>query len=394
MFGNFNIYYNDSLLAGEKVHKESQFNRLMQALVHAGPNGVPKDELEVLVIGEREMEEEHTALRVIVYKSKKKLVKMGLPDIDLIYQKKGVYYLTDEIEIEEDAALMTSYFEQAEDLTDSDDPEDLEKRKLLYLDASYLYKGEFLAQYGAETWVAKEAKRYRDLFKICVDRAYEILVALKDWDSLETLGRFASNVEPFCNWEVLVMNALIEKRMFDQATQYYSDVVDSYLKECGIYPSNQLMDIMDSLGDQMSRSIETLDNIQNSLNEERPDVDGGYCCGFPVFKGIYQMSLRSMERTGQTAYLILCTLVDKKGNEIVNDSRLEELSDRLSKAIRISIRHGDVFTRYGKSQYLILLSNTSLENCELVQNRINHTFVIGRNTSSIRYHVNSVICEM
>ena len=62
-------------------------------------------------------------------------------------------------------------------------------------------------------------------------------------------------------------------------------------------------------------------------------------------------------------------------------------------AIRFAIRRGDALTQYGKGQYLVLLVNTSRENCGVIQKRINDRFIIGRQRSSIEYHVNSVFWE-
>ena len=70
---------------------------------------------------------------------------------------------------------------------------------------------------------------------------------------------------------------------------------------------------------------------------------------------------------------------------------LDELSERLGEAIQESVRHSDAITRYGKGQYLVLLINTTLENCTVVQKRINYKFMIRRQRSGVQYYVNSVI---
>ena len=67
MFGNFRMDYNGAPFVAEKMHKESQFNRMMQALIHYSDCGIAKDKLEEIVIGERDIDAPHTALRVIVY---------------------------------------------------------------------------------------------------------------------------------------------------------------------------------------------------------------------------------------------------------------------------------------------------------------------------------------
>lgn len=52
MFGNFRMDYNGAPFVAEKMHKESQFNRMMQALIHYSDCGIAKDKLEEIVIGD------------------------------------------------------------------------------------------------------------------------------------------------------------------------------------------------------------------------------------------------------------------------------------------------------------------------------------------------------
>ena len=161
MFGNFRMDYNGAPFVAEKMHKESQFNRMMQALIHYSDCGIAKDKLEEIVIGERDIDAPHTALRVIVYKTKQKLAQLGLPGKNLIYLEGGIYYWTPDIEIEEDAAEFEKLYneacalekqmpqepESAETVCDERIKEIEDNMLELYVKALYLYKGEFLAAY-------------------------------------------------------------------------------------------------------------------------------------------------------------------------------------------------------------------------------------------------------
>lgn len=364
MFGNFRMDYNGAPFVADKMHKESQFNRLMQAMMHYSTSGIAKDKLEEIVIGERDIDAPHTALRVIVYKTKQKLSQLGLPGKDLIYLEGGIYYWTPDIEIDEDAARFERYFRETEELdkqlseihqsinnadgndTDggaaADKASEIENRKLeLYMKAFYLYKGEFLAPYTGETWIAQEARRY------------------------------------------------------DEASKYYSEVVDYYLKECGIYPSASLMEILERYSNQMNHTYEILENIQEGMNEHNEEGNkGGYFCSYPIFRGIYQASARIMKRTTVSVYLMLCTLVDKDGKQIQSEMEMNKYSRQLKECIGVSIRKSDIYAKYGKLQFLILLVGTNRENCEIVQKRINRQFKSRHPRASVKYHVNSVICEL
>ena len=409
MFGNFRMDYNGAPFVADKMHKESQFNRLMQAMMHYSTCGIAKDKLEEIVIGERDIDAPHTALRVIVYKTKQKLAQLGLPGNDLIYLENGIYYWTPDIEVDEDAASFERCFKEAQELdmqfaTDKavenkaaeNKVTEIEDRKLeLYMKAFYLYKGEFLASYTGETWIAQEARRYHIIFVQCVNEAADILRRKKSFKSLEKLGIYAAKADPFNEWETLVMEAMVETRRYDEASQYYSEVVDYYLKECGIYPSASLMEILERYSNQMNHTYEILENIQEGMNEHNESgYEGGYFCSYPVFRGIYQSSARIMKRTGVSVYLMLCTLVDKDGKQIQSEMEMDKYSRQLKECIGESIRKSDIYAKYGKLQLLILLVGTNRENCEIVQKRINRQFKKRHPRASVKYHVNSVICEL
>lgn len=386
MFGNFQMYYNGHPLTGERL-RDTHFTSLMQILLHNVSAGVSRDYLEDVLLGDRDVENRHQALQTIVYKAKKKLKNMGLPEVNYIVLEKGIYYWNSQIPVSEDAAVFDSLYKCAVECDD-------EKRNLsLYLEACYHYKGEFLSTYTAVLWASAEARRYRKQFCECVEKAAAMLREKEDWGRLEELGRYVTEIAPFSDWECLIMEALVESGRYDETRKLYADTVDNYLKERGVYPSAKIMETMEKLGNQMQHSYAVLDQIQHNLKEQSEDVTGGYQCSYPVFRGIYHMVSRLMERGGQSVYIMLCSLVDGKGNPMKEGERLEEMSVRLSNAIKASVRHGDIINQYGSGQFLILLINTTREDCDIIEDRINRRFIIGRQRTGVEYHVNSVICE-
>lgn len=293
MFGNFRMDYNGAPFVAEKMHKESQFNRMMQALIHYSDCGIAKDKLEEIVIGERDIDAPHTALRVIVYKTKQKLAQLGLPGKNLIYLEGGIYYWTPDIEIEEDAAEFEKLYNEA------------------------------------------------------------------------------------CALEKL-----------------YTDVVDYYLRECGIYPSSRLLEILEKYSNQMNHAHEILENIQEGMNEQEETERGGYFCSYPVFRGIYQASIRIMKRTRVPVYLMLCTLEDEEGRQVQSETKMNKYSRQLKKCVGESIRYSDIYTSYGKVQFLIMLIGIKREDCEIVKKRINRQFAKKNPRAAEKCHVNSIVCEL
>ena len=109
-----------------------------------------------------------------------------------------------------------------------------------------------------------------------------------------------------------------------------------------------------------------------------------------VFREIYRMVARMIERSGQQVQLMLCTLTDMEEHPIRFDECAEVLSRYIWESICRSIRAGDVVTRYGRGQYLVLLINTKPEDCQEIQKRIDVQFRKKNTVYEIRYNVKSV----
>ena len=386
MFGGFSLFWNGKLVAGSKKTSESQFNYLMQLLLHHRKEGVSRDMVEQVLFEDRDILDVHHAARSVIYNAKKTLKAAGLPDANYIEQRKGVCYWTEEVPVREDAAVFEELCQAAEQAGDP------QEKVRLYLQACQTYTGEFLPQQTGVFWVAKEARRYRDLFCHCVEKAVELLRANHNFPQMKELGEYAASISPLSDWETVTMEALVAMGRYEGARKLYYDTVDFYFREQGLKPSKRMMELFNRLGAQMEHSQDALDDIQEKLSEEQEE-NGGYFCTYPVFQGIYRMMERIMERGGQSVYLMLCMVVDSKGNPMKDGSVLEELTLRLGGAIKESVRHSDAITRYGRGQYLVLLLNTTRENCNVIQRRINGRFLIGRQRTGIQYYVNSVVCS-
>lgn len=381
-FGNFSMEYNGKPLIKKKTG-ETQFTTLMQIVIHERRNGVNRKYLEEILFGERKIENVQHALQSVIYNAKKRLEKAGLPKVNYIEIKNGIVYWTKEIEIQEDASEFDFLYQKIKD-------EKNNERKIQYIEQIFhLYTGEFLKEKKNAVWVVIEANHYQTRFRQCVEEAADIYRSQQDYSKLEYLGKYASEIEPFLEWEALTMEAMVAQGRFEEAADLYADTADYYFEERGLKLSRKLMDSLNQLGNQVMHSYEVLDHIQERL-EEKENKKGAYLCSYPTFRGIYQQLTRMLERSGQSIYLMLCTIVDSKGKPMKEGPLLEELAKRLEKAICTSIRSSDVVNHYSKGQYLVLLINTTREDCQIVQERINHHFLTERQRTGVRYYVNDV----
>ena len=143
------------------------------------------------------------------------------------------------------------------------------------------------------------------------------------------------------------MEAMVALGRYEEATDLYADTAERYFEERGLKPSKRLLESLNQLGNQVMHSCDVLDNIQHNL-EEKGIPKGAYLCSYPTFRGIYHHLARMLERSGQSIYLMLCTIVDSKGRPMKEGAMLEGLAKRLEESICTSIRNSDVVNHYSK----------------------------------------------
>lgn len=383
MFREFSVSWNGTLLCSSRKAAESQFAAVMELLLHHRETGVSRDLLEQTLFEDRDVEDMHHALRSVIYNARQNLKKSGLPEAEYICLKKGIYYWTEAIPVQEDAAEMERLIREAHGETDP------ERKKRLLLEACYLYAGEFLENQEGRTWIAHEARRYRDMFLSCLQETIGMLRADRAYEQMERLGRYAAKLYPLKNWELVVMEALTAAGRYDEAVRLYEDTAELYLREQQLKPSPQLMHMLEELGNGMEHQAAPLEEIQEELMGESAGT-GTQRVPYPVFRGIYRFMERQYTREHTQASLMLCTVTDARGNAMRRGASLDVMSARLETAIQQSIRSSDVYTRIGSGQYLILLSHTSAGQCLPVQNRINRNFLKGRQKTGVRFRVNPV----
>ena len=383
-FGGFSMTYNGKPLV-ERMQGKTQVGLLLQTMLHNRAFGVDRNLLIQTLFDDRDVEDLSHSIRSILYSSKKKLEAAGLPKTNYFIQKDNVYYWTDDIPVVEDAECFERAYAAAGAETDD------EARLKALLDAAHLYTGSFLPNMERVVWIHKERARLREVFAACLRDIDELASRLNHYKSLYEISLYAAKVDPFSKWEVLSIKALVALNRYDEAEALYNKTIDSYILEFGSKSTEYVREVIKELGKYMTYQYDDIDRIQVKLKTQDDEKRGGYFCTFPVFQELYRTVERVMMRSGDHVFLMLCTIVDSKGNPLTGGPKLDELSERLAEALIKSVRHSDTVTKYGKGQYLVLLFDTSKENCSVVQRRIDSNFLQGRQRISLEYSVNKVI---
>jgi DNA-binding SARP family transcriptional activator len=384
--GSYSVNYNGAEIAlGSR--DESQIGLLMLLMFHFGRDGASRSLIKNTLFEDRDIEDVSHAIRNVLYNMRKNLKANGLPEASFVKQSKGIYYWTDEVPVEEDARV----FERlAEEALAEEKPEGRMKKLSA---ACYRYTGRFFAGRDNVPWIYQEGERYRALFAQVTSMLLEEYRQAHKFKDMYDLALYAVHVDPFAEWEIAVVEALTNLGRFSDSERYYEDTVDAYIKEYGDRSNEHVRDFIRRLGEHLFHDHETIEEIQEKLTNANDTGGRGYYCSLPVFQELYRTTERTMGRTADKIFLMLCTIVDGKGNPMREGPKLTELSDRLKTAAICSVRHTDTVTKYGQGQYLILLINTTEENCGIIEKRINDNFLTSRQRTGISYSVKGLLVK-
>ena len=384
MFGGFSLRYNGRELSLGNLNG-LQMVQFLQLLLHYRKQGVSRDLAKSVLFGDRDVDDVSHSIRNIIYNMRKKLRELGLPESQYVVKRGGVYYWTDDIPVKEDASDFDDAFDKAMET------EDDEERVNALIHACYKYKGRFLYGTDSAVWIVQEGERYREQFSDCVNELVEALREDHKYLMMQDIGMYATKVDPFSEWEIVTLEALSGLGKFDKTENFYRQTVDAYTAEYGGRTNTYVREFVNRMGLKLVVGTESLEEIQKKIGNSDVIDNNGYYCSLPVFQEIYRMTERMMERAGEKIFLMLCTILDSKGNPMREGPRLDELSERLRETIIETVRRTDTVTRYGKGQFLVLLINITYEDCSIVSSRINSKFIRNGQRTSVSYSVNNVI---
>ena len=328
--GGFSISYDDREISfGHQ--SDSQMVQLLQLLLHFRKQGVSRDLAKTVLFGDRDVDDVSHSIRNIIYNLRRKLRELGLPESQYVHKRGGIYYWTDDIPVYEDAEQFENAFADAVDVADK------ELRMSMLTDACYMYSGRFLAG-GSDAWIVQETEHYREIFTDCVNELADMLRDSHHYKTMLDVSKYATTVDPFSEWEILTLEALSGLGKYDQTESFYRQTVDAYTAEYGGRANTYVREFTGRIGLKLVVANESLEEIQKKIGNGEDYDRKGYYCSLPAFQEIYRVTERMMERSGEKIFLMLCTILDSKGNPMREGPRLEELSERLRDTIIDCVR--------------------------------------------------------
>lgn len=367
MLGRFALEYDGKIMIEDegKIHKVwTLFGYLLAN--HNRKMGV--QELPELLCSNDRSGDPTKAVKNLIYRLRCLLADSELIKENYIIQKGGIYSWNNELNYVIDTEIFTEAYKKARKVT-----YDNEKSIEYYLKAISTYKGKFLPHATYDEWAVNATTYYHRLFVDSVISLYSLLEKKEAYETMLPICEKAISIDAYDeNIYIIYIQCLIKLERHKEALEAYETITSRLYDELGVNPTEELRNLYRGI-------IKTLKSVETDLLTIKEDLNEGgrsgccYFCEYQIFKDIYRFIARRVNRTGESIYIMLCTLTDKD-DEIPSVKYLAQAMEVVSNTIGRSLRKCDVFARYSNSQFVILLPDTSYENGCMVGKRIENAY--------------------
>ena len=380
MLGGFQITIGDIVIKDTDNHSQQMWNLLEYLIVFRNQVISPKSLEDTLWPGEKSNNPSN-ALKNLVYRIRTMFAGYGIPFAkELICYHENTYHWNNHFACEIDIEQFSSLCARA-----ADAGQHYETRIALYLSAFELYRGNFLPNSSYREWVVTLMNDYSRLYFRSLYDACGLLSASNQFDTIEALCKSAIEFDPFeeCAHQYLI-EALIRQGKQSQALDHYNELTELFYRELGVSLSESVRSLYREI-------VKTVNSVQTDLSVIKEDLceqeaaPGAFYCAYEIFKCLYRVEARTATRTGQSIFIALLTLTDRK-NQVPELPLLSAAMDQLLESVQLSLRKGDVVSRFSATQYVLMLPTLTYENGRMVLSRIEKRFKQDFRGKEIKLH--------
>ncbi len=366
-FAGFSIQYGNSIITDQDSRSKKVWTLIEYIIIHHKTELTITSILDLLWSEESSSDSPINALKVCLHRAREILSHLNYPKKNLIILKRNTIYWNHEIPIKLDCEEFDFYCKQATESTISS-----QEKMDAYENALALYKGDFLPKTSGDDWALPITSYYHTLYITTAQKYLSLLYQNNDFEKMVTYGYQAARIEEYDEKiQYYLILGLYHCGKSQSALAQYDHILKLLYNDFGVNPSDELKNLYLEIIKEDNATQIDLNVIQQALKEKETQ-SRAYECDYAIFQHLYQIQARSMERTGLIFFLCLITL--KQRNHQSKKDPLPEAMDCVANLLALSLRSGDVFSRYSKNQYIVLLPSASYENAKIVGERILRKF--------------------
>lgn len=366
LFGSFCLRYGEAIMGEEQLRS----NKLTRILVYIlmNRNSILTHQKLIELFWEDDSRNPEGALKNAMYRLRNELKVLGTENF--ICTLPEAYRWNPEIEVESDYEELEASQRM---LKETDDPK---QKKKLCGEVMECYKGNVSAKVAIESWMIPKVVWYRSVYMDAMKLYCRILAEEQQWSELEITCNRAIQEDPFDeDVHCWLLNSLHGQKKYDQVISQYEKTKKIFYENMGIKSPKKVSAVFQKILTDAGEESTDIEGLVSQLRElEKPT--GSFFCDYQIFRQMYRIEARRIERLGVAEHLLLLTVRKK---EPVHRGKIpEQVSqkdmDILERSIRSCLRTGDVASRYNATQFVILLPLCSYESGIKVAERIRDNF--------------------
>lgn len=368
LLGNFEILIDgNEVLPQLKQSKKTSL--LLEYLLLRYGMAVSHEELMDALWSDEERVNPATALRTLLHRYRQLVQHNGIAELaGSIISTRGFMQWNTALDCEVDIISMERLCSEAQDTNLP-----ASERIGLLNRAVDLYRGPLLTNSAGELWIVPKSAYYHDMFLENVLVLVELLKREGDYNQIVQLCRRAIAIDLYDErLHMELMLALVKSGKKREALLQYQFTTDLHYQQLGVQPSDDIRNLYKVIIHADQSMEKDIEKIQESIEYE-DESNCAFVCEYEIFKEIYHLQRRMLERYNSTIFLALITLVPAYGqdiNPLVLDSAMKHLLD----VLRTNLRRGDAVSRFSSMQYVTLLLSVTYESGKQVMERIKQQF--------------------
>lgn len=368
MLGRFAIMVDGTDIVPQ-LSKSKKGLSLVQYLLLQDGAAVPNQQLYEVLWPSEESSNPESALKTLISRMRTILARYSETLSRCIVTDRGSYRFNTALGIDVDLyefRRLSATLLPKKTLSPEDGP--------LYARVIQIYRGDLLADGSAqENWATAYHVELHEAYLKLVYRYVESLEREENFDEVTYVCRKALEVDAFDEqMHLALMNAMLKRGSINEALMQHKHATEIYYKYLGIQPTEAIQEFYKKIISADRSLDESLSFICDELKTGSKNV-GAFVCEYAIFKEIFNLQVRNLERMDLSVYVMLVMLRDVDGN-LIEPLKLNNLMNGLQEIMRQNLRKGDVVSQFSASQFALLLPMDAKESGAIVMERVKRAF--------------------
>ncbi|MEF9895477.1 MAG: BTAD domain-containing putative transcriptional regulator [Clostridia bacterium] len=236
-----------------------------------------------------------------------------------------------------------------------------------------IYKGDLFDGSDQYPWALPRAVNLHNQYLESIYSYIGLLKKKEEYENIARVCRTALEMDAFDDQlHIELMNALTKSGRSNEALLQYKHVTNLHYRYLGVQPPEAIQEFYKQIM-QAGKTLEfSLDSIRGELREHG-EVSGAFVCEYAVFKEIFNLQMRNLERLGSTMFLGLVMIGGLDGRPL-EPLKQNDIMQGLLEILRKNLRKGDTITQFSPTLFALLLPTVSYQTGNMVMERVKRFF--------------------